>query len=201
MTTSCIPPRASRGRPPAAALQEQEQRPAPRRGRLLLRRFQPRQLTGLAAGMALALLWLYWVGPTVATWWQQVQEQYAAGTARITALDADVGHGGLSHLLAEDWHGTILVIEVWPTEPSPMRQQQTPSAGISPGPVSVCAFPHLLTEQPGTTPRLVTVQVARQPGRKEPVLLVHVEGVPFQLTCRVSATGLQAVQPLPGRTA
>ena len=72
----------------------------------------------LACGVFL-LLGLYtgyrqWVAPT----WHSLQAQWHTGDGRITQLDANVGHGGVSHFLAQYYHGYLVVIEMPPQDPT-----------------------------------------------------------------------------------
>jgi len=62
---------------------------------------------------ALLLIGLYtgyqqWVAPA----WNNAQAQWHTGDGRITQLDANVGHSGISHFLAQYYHGHIVVIEI-----------------------------------------------------------------------------------------
>ena len=62
-------------------------------------------------GMILMLLLIpaiQWVSTRV----QDLTDQWHTGDARITALDADVGHGGISHFLGFYYHGSLVVIEI-----------------------------------------------------------------------------------------
>ncbi|RAQ98371.1 hypothetical protein [Thermogemmatispora tikiterensis] len=195
-----IPPRASRLRPPATVSETVEEStipdasgpihrlaPRPRLGRL-------QALLSLSGGMVLALLWLCWLGPAVSSWWHEQQNQYTYGTARVSELDLQ-DHGRL-HLLAQDWHGTILVIAV--TAPAS-------GSGQAPPGIHLCTFPHVLSEPAGSPPRVVTLQVQSPPGQASPVILVQVEGVPFRLVCHLSTaagpSGSTAALPLsPRRT-
>lgn len=62
---------------------------------------------------ALLLIGLYtgyqqWVAPA----WNNMQAQWHTGDGRIAQLDANVGHGGISHFLAQYYNGHIVVIEM-----------------------------------------------------------------------------------------
>jgi hypothetical protein len=193
-----IPPRASRLRPGTvaapvtagrASLEEPGKsadglpgsgrwppRPALRRGRM-------RAALSLGAGMLLALCWLSWLGPTLSTWWHQQQAQYAYGTARVSQLDV-VEHGQVHHFLGQDWHGTILVVEIT----APVSASGPGSAVAGAGVVRLCTFPQVVQEAPGDPPRVVTLQVQPSSGPGQtPVILVRVDGVPFQLVCHLTA--------------
>jgi len=65
----------------------------------------------LVAGMAVMLL--FYCGSTmyVLPFVAEVNDHWTYGDARMTQYDANVGHGGSSHFLAEYWHGRIVVIE------------------------------------------------------------------------------------------
>jgi hypothetical protein len=61
--------------------------------------------------LILVALWVViqqWIMPALG--WTQDQWHY--GDNRITQMDANVGHGGESHFLAEYYQGSILVIEI-----------------------------------------------------------------------------------------
>src|SRR5258708_7477173 len=62
---------------------------------------------------ALLLIGLYtgyqqWVSPV----WNNLQAQWHTGDGRISQLDANVGHGGVSHFLAQYYDDHIVVIEM-----------------------------------------------------------------------------------------
>jgi hypothetical protein len=48
----------------------------------------------------------------VVPWWQGVQDQWQYGSSRITQIDANVGHGGECHFIAQYYKGAIVVIEI-----------------------------------------------------------------------------------------
>jgi len=48
----------------------------------------------------------------VVPWWVGVQIQWQYGSSRITQMDANVGHGGDCHFIAEYYKGAIVVIEI-----------------------------------------------------------------------------------------
>jgi hypothetical protein len=43
-----------------------------------------------------------------------VEQHWNYGSNPVFSMDADVGHGGVSHFLSFIWHGEVLVIEVTP---------------------------------------------------------------------------------------
>ncbi|WP_052890070.1 hypothetical protein [Thermogemmatispora carboxidivorans] len=193
-----IPPRASRLRSATAAapatadrvpLAEPEMSadgsPGSGHSRTLQtpRRGQVRATLSLGAGMLLALCWLGWLGPTLGAWWNQQQAQYVYGTARVSQLDVVV-RGQVHHFLGQDWHGTILVVEIT----APVSASGPGSAVAGAGAVRLCTFPQVVQEAPGDPPRVVTLQVQPSSGsRQAPVILVRVDGVPFQLVCHLTA--------------
>lgn len=66
----------------------------------------------LAFGVLL-LIGLYtgyqqWIAPA----WGDLQAQWHTGDGRIVQLDANVGHGGVSHFIAQYYDGRIVVIEM-----------------------------------------------------------------------------------------
>lgn len=63
---------------------------------------------------------LFWQ-QVVMPWWTGLQNQWNYGSARITQLDADVGHGGLSHFIAQYSKGEIVVIELSYANPNNYR--------------------------------------------------------------------------------
>lgn len=180
---SCVPPRASRRRSGSGAPTAPSDGPAPAwPGQPARRRPAVAHLAAVLSGMVLALLWLCWWGPALAHWWQQQQAQYAYGTARVSQLDLTY-QGRVHHLLAQDWHGTILIVEV--TAPASLPSGHGTSAS-EPVMVHLCTFPAVVQE-PSDLPRVVTLQAQSpaQPGQP-PLILVHVEGVPFVLTCQLT---------------
>ena len=50
--------------------------------------------------------------------WNNLQAQWYTGDGRITQLDADAGHGGVSHFLAQYYDGNIVVIEIQISNPT-----------------------------------------------------------------------------------
>jgi hypothetical protein len=56
-------------------------------------------------------LFLTWQ-QAVVPWLSNTQDHWNYGASRVTQLDADVGHGGLEHFVAEYYAGAIVVIEI-----------------------------------------------------------------------------------------
>lgn len=71
---------------------------------------RPVVILSLPVLVALSVLitWLTIVVP----WWQGVNDQWNYGNARITQMDANVGHSGNCHFIAEFYKGAIVVIEI-----------------------------------------------------------------------------------------
>jgi hypothetical protein len=65
-------------------------------------------LLGALFLLGMVLFWQHAVLPT----WNGLTDQWNYGSARVTQMDADVGHGGVSHFLAEYYQGNILIIEI-----------------------------------------------------------------------------------------
>ncbi|MBA2288561.1 MAG: hypothetical protein H0W02_24050 [Ktedonobacteraceae bacterium] len=71
-----------------------------------------RVLVCLFVGMAIMFL-LYQIGALIVLpFWTATTDQWNYGQERITHYDQDVGHGGISHFIAEDLRGTIIVFEL-----------------------------------------------------------------------------------------
>lgn len=79
----------------------------------------PRMLRGIGAhwyqmGFGALVIIGAWVGiqKVVVPTWNNLQDQWHLGDYRIVQMDADVGHGGKSHFLAQWYHGRILIVEM-----------------------------------------------------------------------------------------
>ncbi|HLI68705.1 MAG TPA: hypothetical protein VKV19_03005 [Ktedonobacteraceae bacterium] len=66
----------------------------------------------MAAGVLVVFGTMLFWQQVVTPWWTGLQNQWNYGSAHITQLDADVGHGGMSHFIAEYTNGEIVVIEL-----------------------------------------------------------------------------------------
>jgi hypothetical protein len=77
------------------------------------RRLRLRRLIALAAIVALVVVGIvaFWQ-QTVVPAFQGLQDQWHYGDSHISQFDANVGHGGVSHFLAEYYQGAIIVIEI-----------------------------------------------------------------------------------------
>lgn len=65
-------------------------------------------ITTLIIGLSIIVTWTSVVVP----WWTGVQDQWQYGSSRITQIDANVGHGGECHFIAQYYKGAIVVIEI-----------------------------------------------------------------------------------------
>ena len=84
------------------------------------RRRSPRGKPILAVLFAALLLLggvLFWQQAVTPTW-SNLQDQWHYGDSHVTQMDADVGHGGMSHFLAEYYQGNIVVIEISLSNPN-----------------------------------------------------------------------------------
>jgi hypothetical protein len=106
VTHHTIPPRASLRQVPS-----QDEQPAPAQQQSTLR---PLFLVGV--GMVLALL-LVIGGHLAVAKWNDLQNTLHYGYPRTFQCDADVGHGGVSHFIAQNLHGHVFIIELHATTP------------------------------------------------------------------------------------
>lgn len=60
----------------------------------------------------------YLFSTIVSPWWSGIQDQWNYGGAKITQVDKNVGHKGMSHFVAEYYKGSIVVIELSLTDQS-----------------------------------------------------------------------------------
>lgn len=65
-------------------------------------------ITTILITLSSMIVWFSMIVP----WWSSVQTQWQYGSSRITQIDADVGHGGECHFIAEYYKGAIVVIEI-----------------------------------------------------------------------------------------
>lgn len=76
------------------------------------RRNRSRPIFFVVAGVLVVIGSMVFWQQTVVPWWTGLQNQWNYGSAHITQLDADVGHGGMSHFIAEYSKGEIVIIEI-----------------------------------------------------------------------------------------
>ncbi len=92
--------------------------------------------------------------------WQAVTDQWEYGNSRVFAIEADVGHGGVSTFLAFDLKGHITIVEV--VESSPPTTHIYQSTAI------------MGTE---AEKRVITIQIADLNANHKPDLIIHIEGM------------------------
>ena len=106
--------------------------------------------------VALIAVWNMVIVPV----FQATSDQWQYGDSRVFATEADVGHSGVSSLLAFDLKGHITIIEIVQGSPPITRIYQ--SASI------------MGTE---TEKRVITIQIADVNGDHKPDLIIHIEGM------------------------
>lgn len=72
----------------------------------------------MAAGVVMVFGTMLFWQQIVTPWWTGIQNQWNYGSGRITQLDADVGHGGMSHFIAQYSKGEIVIIELLYANPN-----------------------------------------------------------------------------------
>lgn len=65
-------------------------------------------ITSAIITLSIIVVW----NTVVIPWWAGIQTQWQYGSSRITQMDANVGHGGECHFIAEYYKGAIVVIEI-----------------------------------------------------------------------------------------
>ena len=101
--------RTSRARQGWSDLAERRTEPVYTRPRRFLLKWICMALCMILLLLGLVLFW----NQTVVPWWMtSITDQWNYGSHRITQVDANVGHGGESHFLAEYYHNEIVIIEV-----------------------------------------------------------------------------------------
>jgi len=136
-----------------------------------------RSIALFAVGMVLTLA-LWWMGATLLVpWGIGIMDQWDYGTARLSQLDANVGHGGISHFIAQYDNGQVIVIEFRGGDPTKAR-----------------TFSQLVlgTDQ---TLRVVTLEVRDINNDGKPDLLIHVEGMSIGFILYNTGDSFQATPP------
>lgn len=113
-------------------------------------------------GMTLCLMLFLFGQRVVIPFVTTTYDQWHYGDARLTQLDADVGHGGTSHFIASYYHGKIVVIEILVSHPQ--DNQVYVLSGFSDLP---------------TAPAL-TLSVQDINGDHKPDLIIKIEGTALQ---------------------
>lgn len=100
-----------------------------------------------------------------------LSDQWHLGDGRIVQLDADVGHGGTSHFLAQWYHGSILVMEMAENNPHVMHAYKLTPFTREQGTITLKAFDVNRDDKPD-----LIVQVAGDPA----ALVLYNNGTAFQ---------------------
>lgn len=119
------------------------------------------------AVIGLVVFWFRAVVPL----WTNLQDQWHYGDNRVTHLDADVGHHGISHFAAEFYQGNIVIVELVPTHPN---ESQT---YVLPGMYGATQSPVIL------------LSVEDVNHDRKPDLLVQVDGTSLTFTLYNTGTG------------
>jgi hypothetical protein len=64
--------------------------------------------SGMCLFLFAYIVWNYLVTP----WWTGIQNQWHYGDSKVFDASSDVGHGGMSHFVAFDAGGAVVVIEI-----------------------------------------------------------------------------------------
>jgi hypothetical protein len=128
---------------------------------------------GMLLGLALIAVW-YVVGIPA---WQNYQDQLHYGDARITRLDADVGHGGVSTFLAFVLNRQVIIIEA-PNQN--MEHAKYYRTGTLVGRFS--------------TPPVITLSVADVDNIRD-CLIIHVEGISGNIVLYNNGKSFQLTPP------
>lgn len=106
---------------------------------------------GATGVLSFVLLWVLVLVPL----WTGIQNQWHYGDAKITTLEADVGHGGTSQFVAFVKSGNVLVIEI-PQDPSTSH---------------IYTGVHVTGKQP-----IITLSVEDVNHDGKPDIVVHIQG-------------------------
>jgi hypothetical protein len=105
-----VPRRASRDYYYTHQTEALQETPVKSREKVFRRPFKRYLFLGFLLVLVIYFGWMRIVKPFV----DSVEMQWHYGDIPTYHLDADVGHGGVSHFLSFIWHGEILVVEVNP---------------------------------------------------------------------------------------
>ncbi len=105
--------------------------------------------------------------------WTNVTDQWHYGDSHTTQLDANVGHGGTSHFLAEYYDNRIIVIEMLP-EATGKYQIYTLSGMI-----------------PGKSTPIIVLTTRDQNGDGKPDLIIQIAGTTLAVILYNTGTGFQ----------
>ena len=135
-------------------------------------------LTWFGVGMILAVGLMACWNMVLVPAFQNYQDQLHYGDGRISSIDADVGHGGVSTFLAFDRNGQVTIIELPGGEIDHTRLYQT-------GNLIGSARNH----------RVITLEVHNVKGYGKPDVVIYVEGMSQPLILYNNGTGFQWTLP------
>jgi hypothetical protein len=142
-------------------------RPAPRRR--LRHGVVALVLVGVLVALGCIIIWQQAVIPA----FQGLQDQWHYGDSHLTQMDANVGHGGVSHFLAEYYQGAIVVVEI--------PEKNFKNANI-----------YTLTNMIGASSDTV-ILLSTEPGKipGKPDLLIQVQGSSISIVLYNTGTAFQ----------
>ena len=140
----------------------------------------PKAIMYLAVG-GLAFLALYVVLSNLISFGADQVQHYQYGSARLSQYDVNLGHNGISHLVAQYWHGQVVVIEF--PENNPAHGTVTAIA-VNPG---------------DTTTRLVTLEVGDVNHDGKPDVVAHIAGLGYTPVFFNNGRSLQQQDPMGGQ--
>jgi hypothetical protein len=166
-------PRASKAYSPQASRETETQDLEPLRTRgpvssilhVLTTRYLIPHLPHLLVGMFLSALIVWCYTSLIFPTWDHVQDALHYGDARVSQLDADVGHGGMSHFLALYRNGQAIVIE-FPDNENPTRTR---------------IYSERIGQGTDPTRRVVTLSVQVMDGKRNLLIFVQDVTVPIVL--------------------
>lgn len=153
--------------PPPTQTASRDTDPGRKRSRWLVSRPARFGLLGVGIVIAVVVVWNQCVMPA----WNWSQDQWHYGDARITQLDANVGHGGTSHFIATFSHGNVVVIELMLDHPTTNRIY------------TLTGF------MGGTSTPVVSLSVQDVNHDGKPDLIVQVEGTAFETVLYNTGSG------------
>ena len=156
------------------ARQETEPLPEQERERFHLGHF----LTQFGIGMLIVIVAIAIWNMVIVPKWQEYQDQLHYGDGRISKLDADVGHGGISTFLAFDLGRQITIIELPGGEIDHSRMYRT-------GSLIGADSEH----------RVITLEVHNVKGYGKPDIVIRVEGMSEPITLYNNGNSFQWTLP------
>ncbi len=110
--------------------------------------------------------------------WQNYQDQLHYGDARISSLDADVGHGGISTFIAFDLNSQITIIEI-PGGNNDQSRMYKASSLIG----------------ADRKHKIITLEARNVKGYGKPDLVIHVQGEDAPLVLYNNGSSFQWIPP------